>query len=662
MLSRSALSLALALATAVTSAVATPTVLSAPTGVTGENTAATSAPAPVEPTEPAEQQEQPEADLPAGMTLEEIAVVVPAVEPTGEVIQPTDLPLAQADDAVIVTDQLVGDGRVESEVVETDGFQTLGVTWPQDASVDGLDVQVRTRAEDGWGDWVVLEVGDDGPDAGTPDAENAAARGGTDPLWVGEADAVQVSFAASEQGGPEGIELALISSDAVATDAVVGSVADEGLVVQNASYLTSGSVGTAAVETVSTAGAPRVISRAQWGAPAQVCKPAVASKLVAAVVHHTAGSNNYATQAQAMQQLRNDAAYHINGRGWCDLGYNFVVDKWGNIYEGRAGSMTQPVVGVHAGGFNTGTLGVSMLGTYGSLPPIVTQQAVAEIIGWRLGAYGVDPRGSFNFYTSGGQNSRFANQNVWLPRVLGHREVAFTACPGDGGMAALPGIRNAAWAAPSPGRAKEAAAVVNALYADLLGRKPDSGGLNTWAGLYVSGAGSSALVAGVTSSEEYHRRKIAEAYRTVLGRTTDEQGVRSWLAAISAGTVKIDEIANHLVASEEFFLQSGGTNGGLVRRMYTSLLGRTGSSAEINYWTARVPSLGRGGVISQVTGSREAAQRKVQLNYRHFLARYPDISGQNLWTDVLLVQGEAAVRSNIVSSEEYRLRAIARFP
>src|SRR5665647_2868216 len=109
---------------------------------------------------------------------------------------------------------------------------------------------------------------------------------------------------------------------------------------------------------------PTIITREQWGARPQVCTPDVATThgLIGAVVHHTAGSNGYSTIAEAMQQIRGDQAYHIDGRGWCDIGYNFVVDKWGNIYEGRANSLTRPVIGVHAGGFNTGTVGVSMLG------------------------------------------------------------------------------------------------------------------------------------------------------------------------------------------------------------------------------------------------------------------------------------------------------------
>ncbi|MBO9556935.1 peptidoglycan recognition protein, partial [Cellulomonas sp.] len=179
----------------------------------------------------------------------------------------------------------------------------------------------------------------------------------------------------------------------------------------------------AAAGPLATAAQPAVVTRAAWGARNQACAPDVASGLVAAVVHHTATTNGYASVDAAKAQIRNIQAYHIDGRGWCDIGYNFLVDKWGNIYEGRANGMTQPVVGVHAGGFNTGTVGVSMLGDYtATTPSAATQDAVGRIIGWRLGAYGVDPRGTMSYYTGNGDNSRFKNQWVTLPRVFGHRD------------------------------------------------------------------------------------------------------------------------------------------------------------------------------------------------------------------------------------------------
>lgn len=389
-----------------------------------------------------------------GVSAEDLAAaaaVVPAVAADAETIGQEDIPIvvAPVDDAVrgttdetvpeveplpleVVADALSAPGRVTSEVVDATGFQTVGVTWPEGAAVTDLEGQVRTSTDGVWSQWLDLEPGDIAPDAGTADEQNAV-RGGTDAVAIGDVDAVQLSFAATPAGGPDGMKLALIGSDASTAPRVVdGSAAAVTASIRNASYSTS---------VAAEAASPQIYSRADWGAPAQICTPDVARTVVGAVLHHTAGSDSYSTVAEAMQQIRNDAQFHISSRGWCDIGYNFIVDKWGNIYEGRANSLDQPVIGVHTGGFNTGTVGVAMLGTYDAAPSAATQAAVARIVGWRLGAYGVDPQGSMIYHTGAGENSRYANEDVALPRVFGHRDTAFTACPGQGGWNALPSIR-----------------------------------------------------------------------------------------------------------------------------------------------------------------------------------------------------------------------------
>lgn len=380
---------------------------------------------------------------PAGqddVTVTDLPVVVPtqAQENLRALTGPAR-PAAGAD--AVVADQGAGD-RVVTPVTETDGFQTVGMTWPGDADAARLDVQVRTRADDGtWSGWQQLEVADDAPDAGTADAASAEVRGGTDPLWVGEADAVQLSFPADGAPAPQDLELTLV-------DVPLPTTAEQGGAQASGALSTGGAVISNAALVVPTAmtTAPHIISRAQWGARPQVCTPGTASSIVGVVVHHTAGSNSYSTVAEAMQQIRGDQAYHIDGRGWCDIGYNFVVDKWGNIYEGRAGSLTKPVIGVHAGGFNTGTVGISMLGNYSTVtPPAATQEAVAQIAAWRLQQYHRDPAGWMSYYTYGGQNSSYpAGTTANLPVIFGHRDVAYTACPGQAGYSTLGAIRNRA--------------------------------------------------------------------------------------------------------------------------------------------------------------------------------------------------------------------------
>src|SRR5450756_1789154 len=271
-------------------------------------------------------------------SLVEIPLVVPAVE-DGDVEESPEVRAARTDEDVVVAEDVLGDERVASEVVETDAFQTIGVTWPEDADVADMEPQVRVRSDGEWSEWAEFGQDSEVPDAGTPDAEHAT-RGGTEPVWVGDADAIQLSFAADDEAGPDGLALVLVGSDEVPLapdDVIVGSAATTDTDVEQASFTQASFTQASSTQALFAASAaPAIISRAEWGARDQVCTPDVASRLVGAVVHHTAGSNDYSTVAEAMQQIRNDQRYHIEGRGWCDLGYNFVVDKWGNIYEGRA--------------------------------------------------------------------------------------------------------------------------------------------------------------------------------------------------------------------------------------------------------------------------------------------------------------------------------------
>jgi len=599
-----------------------------------------------------------------GELLKDLDVVVPPVEPSDKVAKPDVPPQTQAAAGVVVADQLVTSNRVESEVVQSVGFQTLGVTWPENAKVGDLGGQVRTRTNGKWSGWVDLEPDDSAPDTGSAEAARSV-RGGTDPVPIGNADAVQLAFTANAKGGPAGLSLALVGSaekpvsggvlgpTAVGSNAV-SSVASGGAAIQTAVYST-------AVQAVG----PRVITRAQWGAPAQACKPDVAPALVGAAVHHTAGSNSYGSVAQAMQQIRNDAIYHIKGRGWCDLGYNFVVDKWGNIYEGRALSMTQAVVGAHAGGFNTGTVGVAMLGTYNAAPSAATKRSVAQIIGWRLGSYGVDPKTSMSYHTGGvaGDGARYHNQNVRLPRVFGHGQVWLTSCPAAGGYAALPSIRTMASTFSYPQRYAQAQSIVKALYQDLLLRPVDSSGLRAWSVMLAVSSGQPALVASLTRSREYVQLRVRQAYNQVLGRAPDSAGLAAWTREILAGRIPVDDVQRRFYASGEFVNRSGGTANGYVAGLYQTILGRAASQAEVDSLAPQVGNqAGRSKVTESIWFSMEAAKYRAGKYYLLFLKRTADPGGQLTWARVLLSKGEGAVRTGIAGSGEYRLLALKRYP
>lgn len=562
----------------------------------------------------------------------------PAPDPAGSV--------APADG--VVTADVLADDRVVTPAVEAAEVQTVGITWPEGADAAALDPRLRFREGDAWSAWVDLGVSDAEPDAGTADAEHAL-RGGTDSYWIGEADAVQLSFAATAEGGPDDLQLALIASDEQAA-VVEGAASSSDVVVRTAAWTGT----TAAVLPAATQ--PGIVTRAQWGARGPSCTPDVAGRLEGAVVHHTAGSNAYTTQAQAMQQIRNDQAYHINTRGWCDIGYNFVVDKWGNIYEGRANSLTQAVIGVHASGANTGTVGVSMLGNYDTVPTTPAMiDAVGRIIGWRLGVYGINPHGT-GTYPSG----------LVLPRIIGHRDVTSTACPGRYGYAQMGNIRNIAAAnLGSPGMPRATAqAVVRALYADLLGRGADATGLRTWTDALAGGTSQSELVATLTRSDEYINIRVRQAYREVLGRDPEPAGAASWLTSIrAAGGSTVDDVQRRFYDSEEYYVISGSNGTGYVQRLYRTMLGREASQADLAAWVPRMgTSAGRAQVVHGIWFSVEAAQRRAGAYYQVFLRRGPDGPGLANWANVLLTYGEGSVRTGIAGSLEYQKLALTRYP
>jgi hypothetical protein len=183
---------------------------------------------------------------------------------------------------------------------------------------------------------------------------------------------------------------------------------------------------------LSLAGAPQIIPRSAWGANELIKRraPRYADRIGFAVVHHTAGANGY-SRAQSAAIVRAIQVYHVRGNGWDDVGYNFLVDKYGQVFEGRAGGADRNVVGAHAQGFNTGSTGVAILGSYqGARPSAAAEASLAKLIAWRLDVAHVDPLSTFNWLSTG--NPRFpSGVPVFLRAIVGHRDVGFTDCPGS---------------------------------------------------------------------------------------------------------------------------------------------------------------------------------------------------------------------------------------
>ncbi|MEU6485113.1 N-acetylmuramoyl-L-alanine amidase [Streptomyces sp. NPDC046887] len=176
---------------------------------------------------------------------------------------------------------------------------------------------------------------------------------------------------------------------------------------------------------------PGITTRKGWGADESMReKNFVYTKSVqAAFVHHSATGNNYSC-GQSASVLRGIYRYHVKSSGWRDFGYNFAVDKCGKIYEGRAGGVAKAVLGAHTLGFNSNSMGVVVLGTYGSTtPPAAAVNGVAKLTAWKLGLWGKNPSGTVTL-TSGGSNLYKKGVRVKMNVISGHRDGFSTECPG----------------------------------------------------------------------------------------------------------------------------------------------------------------------------------------------------------------------------------------
>jgi putative cell wall-binding protein/peptidoglycan hydrolase-like protein with peptidoglycan-binding domain len=306
-------------------------------------------------------------------------------------------------------------------VLERPEFDLVAVTWQATSPVPGSDiaVTVRVRENGTWSEWTQLPVPDLAPD---PDvAAEQGLRAGTDPLFVDDADAVQVRVDTATGQTPAGLQVTTIDAGY--------SPADEHLAAQPVPAEDTGdTLGPSAVPP-----RPAIITRAQWGADESRYRNVLGtnSKVNSAVIHHTAGSNSY-TAAEAAAQVRGIYAYHGTSLGWGDIGYHFLVDKYGRIYEGRRGSITGTPKGAHAGGNNTNTMGVSAMGNYDVVaPPQVMVDAMAKVTGWKLAQWGVNINGTITQPVGGVSGSKYpVRRNVTLPTVNAHKDTYNTACPG----------------------------------------------------------------------------------------------------------------------------------------------------------------------------------------------------------------------------------------
>ncbi len=298
----------------------------------------------------------------------------------------------------------------------TDGFSLVGVTWSRGSgSSDGIDVLVRARTADSWGQWTPLHAD---PDEGPSSSEDSSVRDGTEPLYVGDADGVEVAVYSADGSRPDQLQMDAIDPGSSSYDATA-------LTAKNR---------TMSAATDGFPGMPAIITRRQWGADEslgdQCWSPRYGTQFKAVFVHHTAGSNTY-SEAESASVVRGVYAYHTQSRGWCDIGYNFLVDKYGNIYEGRDGGIRKPVRGAHSGDYNVNSTGISLMGMFESVSPTMAmKKALIRLVSWRLGTA----------YHNGYGHASIAGKR--FARISGHRDAMSTACPGQRVYDWLPRLRS----------------------------------------------------------------------------------------------------------------------------------------------------------------------------------------------------------------------------
>ncbi|MFC5639200.1 peptidoglycan recognition protein [Streptomyces bullii] len=192
---------------------------------------------------------------------------------------------------------------------------------------------------------------------------------------------------------------------------------------------------------------PRILPRSAWlgDAARDQPPPRYDDEVVAVFVHHTDSPNGYDC-ADAPGIIRHLYAGQTGSRDWDDIGYNFLVDRCGTLYEGRAGGVDRPVTGAHTQGFNHRTVGIAALGTFtaGVPVPAAMTRAIAALAAWKLGLSGIDPRASVRLVSSNGRSRYAAGTKATLPALAGHDDGYMTTCPGAALRARLPEIRELA--------------------------------------------------------------------------------------------------------------------------------------------------------------------------------------------------------------------------
>ncbi len=282
-------------------------------------------------------------------------------------------------------------------------------------------LEIRGRDSGGeWSDWVEAEDGN--------------------PVYFGGADELQVR---ARGWRPSGTLHYVNVSGTTSTASSILTGAREAI---NSAFISA----TGALQPSAEAAPPRpaVVTRPQWGAELEQggCPPRehpAYGHVKAGVIHHTVTANDY-SEAEAPSIVLGICRYHRNANGWNDIGYQALVDRFGNVYQGRAGGMRKAVVGAQAQGFNEQTTAISSIGTHTKeAPTAAAVKSIVHYLAWKLAYHDIDAVGKTAMVSAGGDLSRYpSGRRVRLNEVIGHGTIGLTACPGEALDAMIVGIRH----------------------------------------------------------------------------------------------------------------------------------------------------------------------------------------------------------------------------
>jgi N-acetylmuramoyl-L-alanine amidase len=282
-------------------------------------------------------------------------------------------------------------------------FDLVGARWRGGSAT----VWLRGRRVSGrWSRWARL----------SPSEESTGGRRSTEPVWAGGDDLVQLRSSSPLPG----LRLEFVNASVPRARA-------------------------ARVQRVQLPTGPglSIEPRAAWGASR--CRPRRFTgygRVDLAFVHHTETLGSYSRSRSASVVL-GICLFHRDVNHWNDIGYNFLVDRFGQVFEGRAGGIEEPAIGAQAGGFNTFSTGVAAIGDFRFRRfSAAGMSALARLLAWRLSLSGVPAEGTVTVRSHGGRSTPFPNgRPVTLNRIAGHRDADSTACPGNALYAQLPALR-----------------------------------------------------------------------------------------------------------------------------------------------------------------------------------------------------------------------------